>query len=177
MDFTGKILNISKDLLTGKWNITLQVNEKPTEAMQKLMESNLLTIVFKIFRKKRSLDANGLFWHCVGELAKSQNPPLSKWEMYLRVLKDYGYYTTIKVRKDALEMTKRQWRETEVVAEYEDEVDLLCYFGSSTYDTKEFSVLLDGVIADMKDAGLQPPTSKDMQRALEQWEKMQKWNQ
>ena len=51
---------------------------------------------------------------------------------------------------------------------------MLCYFGSSTYNTKEFSVLLEGVISEMKEARLETPTSEDMRRSLEQWERMQK---
>ena len=48
---------------------------------------------------------------------------------------------------------------------------MLCYFGSSTYDTKEFSVLLDGVISEMREIGLQPPPTEEMKRALETWQK------
>ena len=48
---------------------------------------------------------------------------------------------------------------------------LLCYYGSSTYDTKEFSVLLDGIIEDMKDLGLQPPMPREVRAALEEWER------
>ena len=50
-------------------------------------------------------------------------------------------------------------------------IQLLCYYGSSTYNTKEFSVLLDGVIEHMKDLGLQPPIPRDIRSALEEWEK------
>ena len=48
---------------------------------------------------------------------------------------------------------------------------MLCYFGSSLMNTKEFSVLLDGIISEMKEMGLQTPASRDMQRALEEWER------
>jgi hypothetical protein len=34
-------------------------------------------------------------------------------------------------------------------------------------------VLLDGVISEMKEMGLDTPTSEDMKRSLEQWERMQ----
>ena len=50
-------------------------------------------------------------------------------------------------------------------------VQMLCYFGSSTLDTKEFSVLLEGVVSEMKEMGLTPPPSKEMRRCLEQWQK------
>jgi hypothetical protein len=70
---------------------------------------------------------------------------------------------------------KLQWRECEVIGEIDingtKAVQMLCYFGSSTLDTKEFSVLLDGVISEMKEIGLETPTSQDMKRVFEQWEK------
>ena len=46
---------------------------------------------------------------------------------------------------------------------------MLCYFGSSTYDTKEFSVLLDGVISEMREMGIQTPTSEEMERMKIEW--------
>ena len=51
-------------------------------------------------------------------------------------------------------------------------VQMLCYFGSSTYDTKEFTHLLDGIISEMKEMGLETPTTADMRRSLELWGKM-----
>jgi hypothetical protein len=71
---------------------------------------------------------------------------------------------------------RAQWRECEVIGEVningQKAVQMLCYFGSSTYDTKEFGRLLDGVISEMQEMGLETPASEDMRRALEQWEKM-----
>ena len=49
-------------------------------------------------------------------------------------------------------------------------IDLLCFIGSSEYNTKEFSVLLDGVVQDMEEIHLAPPPSGDVKRALERWE-------
>ena len=47
-------------------------------------------------------------------------------------------------------------------------VEVLCFYGSSTYTTEEFSRLLDGVVSDMKELGLTPPPSREMQAALEE---------
>jgi hypothetical protein len=74
-----------------------------------------------------------------------------------------------------VDAVKQQWRECEEIGKVDingqEAVQLLCYFGSSTYDTKEFSVLLDGVISEMKEIGLAPPPSKHIKEALDQWEK------
>lgn len=176
MNFTGKFQNITKDWQTGQFQITFTVNEAAAiNEVEKIKDSEKLSIKAVQFRKKRSLDSNGLLWHCLGEMAKALRA--DKWDVYLRMLKRYGKYTYICVKPNVVEAVKAQWRESEVIGEVningQAAVQMLCYFGSSTYDTKEFSVLLDGVISEMEEMGLEVPTSQEMQRALDQWEKMQ----
>ena len=171
MQTTGNIIALSKDWATNKLLINLQVDDCPTEEVQALAQCEKLSIEIKKYRKKRSLDANGLLWHCIGEIASVLRT--DKWERYLQMLKRYGKYTYICVKPAVVEAVKAQWRECEEIGKINingtEAVQMLCYFGSSTYDTKEFSVLLDGVISEMREIGLQPPTSEDMKRALEQW--------
>lgn len=146
------------------------------EALERLKDKDL-DIEIKIHREHRSKDANAMLWACLGDIAKELDR--DPWSLYLNALKDYGKYTTLMVRQDAVEDVKKQWREVMEVGDtimYDTDGDavrmvyLNCYFGSSTYDTKEFSTLLNGVIEDMRDLGLTPPPSGDMKRALEQWE-------
>lgn len=124
-------------------------------------------------RKKRSKDANAMLWACLGELASALRA--DKWDVYLQMLKRYGKFTYICVKPGVVEAVKAQWRECEEIGEIDingsKAVQLLCYFGSSTYDTKEFSVLLDGVISEMLEIGITPPPGKHIKEALEQWEK------
>ena len=173
MEFTGEIQGIVKDWNTNKFHITFSVNEGAAiNEVDKLKDTKLSVKAVK-HREKRSLDANGMLWACLGEIAKSMNPPADKWDVYLLMLKRYGKYTYICVKPNVVEAMKAQWRECEVVGDINingtDAVQMLCYFGSSTYNTKEFSVLLEGVISEMVEMGLQPPPTKEMQRALEQW--------
>lgn len=173
MNVTGKLLSVQRDWKSNKLNLTFEVNEQPTEEINQIAECEKLSIEVKKFRKKRSLDANGLLWACLGEIAQALHT--DKWEVYLQMLKRYGKYTYICVKPNVVEAMKAQWRECEVVGDItingKEAVQLLCYFGSSTYDTKEFSVLLDGVISEMAEMGLQTPTSEEMKRSLEAWEK------
>ena len=112
-------------------------------------------------------------WHCIGEIANTVGE--TNWKVYLSLLKDYGQFTYICVHPQAVEAVKKQWREVEELGEISingtKAVQLLCYYGSSTYDTKQFSALLDGVISEMKEIGLEPPTSEEMRRCLEEWER------
>lgn len=174
MDCTGKLKEVSKDIFTNKWNITFTVNEDSIiEAIDSIKECDKLKIKAVKYRNKRSLDANGLLWLCIGRIAESLNA--DKWDIYLRLLKRYGKYTYICVKENVVEAVKLQWRECEVVGEIDingtKAVQMLCYFGSSTYDSKEFSVLLEGTISEMKEMGLETPPSTELRRVMEQYEK------
>lgn len=173
MQFTGAIKDVSVDWTSRKPSITFTINEP--EAMnefEKLKDCDKLTIKATKFRNKRSVSANGMLWACLGEIAGALGA--DKWDIYLHMLKRYGKFTYICVKPAAVEAVKAQWRECEELGKVningQEAVQMLCYFGSSTYDSKDFSTLLDGVVSEMKEIGLTPPPSQEMQRALEQWE-------
>lgn len=159
------------DVTTGKWLLTFETVELP-DIFDKTRDKDL-NLEIKQHRNHRSKDANALLWECIGRLAVALRA--DKWEIYLLMLKRYGQYTYIVVPPNAVEMVARQWRECEAIGDINingrDGVQMLCYYGSSTYDTKQFSVLLDGVISEMKEIGLTAPTSEDMRRSIEEWEK------
>lgn len=173
MELTGTIKDVSLDWKSGKYNLTLSVNERPGEEINTLLQCEKLAVTIAKFRQKRSLDANGLLWACLGQIAAALNT--DKWDVYLRMLKRYGKYTYICVKPHVVDAVKAQWREVEEIGEMEingqKAVQLLCYFGSSTYNSQEFSTLLEGVMDEMEEMGLSRPPSEDMRRALEQWEK------
>lgn len=174
MEFTGKLANVSVDWQTGQPIVSFTVNEVAAlNDIESIQNIEKLVVKAEKWKKKRSLDANAMLWACLSDIAKAMNPPVDKWEVYLQMLKRYGKFTYICVKPNAVEAMKAQWRECEVVGDINingsEAVQMLCYFGSSTYDSKEFSVLLEGVVSEMKEMGLTPPPSGDMKRALEQW--------
>lgn len=174
MEFTGKLIRIVKDYSTGGWAVTFSINEdEALEASNSLIDK-LLSVKATVYRKKRSIDSNALFWACVTQIANVTHQ--DKWDVYLQKVKAHGKCYPVTVIKEGLADLQATWRETEVVGEWTDELGItkcsvLCYPGTHLYNTKEFSSLLEDVIEDMKDLGLQPPTSQEMQRSLEEWEK------
>lgn len=122
-------------------------------------------------REKRSLNQNALLWECLGQMASALRA--DKWDVYLQMLKRYGTYTYICVKPKAVEAVKKQWREVEEIGKVDingqESVQLLCYFGSSTMNGHEFSVLLDGVMSEMKEMGL-PTPDRDFERIMKQLE-------
>lgn len=172
MECTGTLKAVNRNYISGKWEATFEINEDITGSVDSIKDKQL-AITAKQYRKHRSLDANALMWHCLSEIANAIGA--DKWDLYIQFLKRHGQFTYVVVKPEAVEKMKQIWRACEIVGDIDVNgrhgVQMLCYYGSSTYDTKEFSILLDDIISDMKEIGLEPPTSQEMQRALEQWEK------
>lgn len=177
MNATGKIESITKPIMKGGYLVTLHLDCLPEG-----LDGKLLDVELKAHRDRRSKDANALLWACIRDIEKALNDGCRQatiaettWEIYLRMLKRYGKYTFILVKPEAVEAVKRQWREAEVYREQEvngqTAVQMVCYYGSSTYDTKEMSRLISGVLSEMDEMGLQRPASGDIKRAMEEWER------
>ena len=113
---------------------------------------------------------NRMLWGCIGDIATALRA--DKWDIYLKMLKRYGSYTYICVKPSVVESVKKQWRESEELGEIdingEKAVQMICYFGTSTYNSKELSVLLDGIISEMKEMGLETPSDRELQRIINQ---------
>ena len=178
MERTGKFAGISKNLSTGETVISFVINGQLDESIDEIVKCEKLTITAKPYRKKRSLDANAFLWACLGDIAAHMHPPADKWDIYLLMLKRYGKYTYIVLKPEAVERMRSMWRETEIVGYIsvngEPGVQLLCYYGSSTYNSKEMSVLLDGVVSEMKEMGLAPPPAEEMRQAIRDMERRER---
>lgn len=176
MKTRGALKGIDVPFRSNKAVVSLEVTAAP-EDLEKL-EGLDLDIELKKHRQRRSLDANAMLWACIGEIAAAVR--WDNWSTYLYLLERYGKFTHILVRPDAVQAVEAQWRETKIVGETDVNdpetggltrmVQMLCFFGSSTYDTAEFSRLLDGTISEMRDIGLTPPPTEQMKAALERRE-------
>lgn len=168
----ARLVDIANDWKTGKFRLTFELDTFQPN-MADAIRDVCLRLSVKKWADKRSRDANALFWHCIGEIAKTIRA--DKWTVYLKMLRDYGQYTYICVYPQAVAAVKKQWREVEEIGEINingtRSIQLLCYFGSSTYNTHEFSVLLDGVMQEMRNLEIPTPADEQIERSLQEWEK------
>lgn len=174
MKVTGNLVGANFDL-DGNMQVTIRINEKAEMAqfINDHTKEEKLSVELKKHRDKRSLDANGMLWACIGQIADALRS--DKWQVYLNMLKRYGRFTYIMVLENAVPGVKEVWRECDEVGECivdgRKMVQMLCYYGSSTYDTQEFSILLDGVISEMQEMGLHLPLPEEVEKSLNLWER------
>lgn len=122
-------------------------------------------------REKRSLNANAYLWKLVTEIGNILNK--SKEEVYLQMLIDYGqsemvsilseidvkgYFKYYKLAGTSL-LNGKKFNHYKV------------YKGSSEYDTKEMSILLNGVVQEAKNLGIKTKDDIELERLVEEWEK------
>lgn len=163
MKAKGRITGIQMPFRSKRPVVSFEVQAEP-EALEKYMDIDL-DISFSRHRNRRSIDANAFLWACLGEIARAINS--DTWSIYLYMLERYGKFTHILVKPEAVEQVRQVWRETKIVGEKDGMIQMLCFFGSSTYNTKEFSQLLDGVVSEMKEMHLETPPDEEMKRLLE----------
>lgn len=172
METKARLTDISQSLIDKKTRFTFETSsEIAAEELERLKDSDLRVSVKK-YRKKRSLSANNLFWHMVGQISKATGG--DKWDIYLSLLRRYGRFTYLCVSPSAVKAVREQWRECEewnsLTINGKPAVQLLCYFGSSSYNTAEMARLIDGTMSEMRELGLDLPMTQDIKTALEQWE-------
>ena len=128
-----------------------------------------LDVEIKPHRERRSLDANGLLWVMLGKIAEALRT--DKDAVYLKMLKRYGQYTYVIAKPEAVEKLKQSWRLVEEVGKTKngDGVQLLCYFGSSLYDKREMSVLIDGTVSEAKELGIETMTPRELALIKDAW--------
>lgn len=139
--------------------------------LQAIKDGKEVTVEVKLKRRHRSLDANAALCAMLGDMAAVLHT--SKDELYLQMLERYGVFTHVIVKPNVVERVKAEWRTVRVLGEVtvngQTGIQLQCYFGSSTYNSKEFSVLLDGVISEAKEIGVEYISEADKALMLSEW--------
>lgn len=131
-------------------------------------------VTIKKARKKRSLDANGLYWASLTELARRLE--VSNAYMHNSMIRQYGQPEmygekvayimlpdTDETEQKALEAETYHIKPTSQTREGKDGVTYRAYMlmrGSSTYNTEEFSRLLDGLLEACRNAGVHVMTGR-----------------
>ena len=162
--------------MDGAVNITFTVPSNPREAFLKLRDKDLV-IEIKEYRKRRSLDANALAWKVCDLIGKAISPPIPKEDVYRRAIKDVGEYEPLPIRDDTADAFCAKWAQkgTGWFAEVMGDSKLngyklvFAYYGSSTYDTKAMSILIDYLVDEAKQMDIEILTKSEIELLKSEW--------
>lgn len=120
-------------------------------------------------REKRSLNANAYLWKLVTEIGNILNK--SKEEVYLQMLIDYGQSEMVSILSeiDVKGYFKYYKLAGTSILNGKEFNHYKIYKGSSEYDTKEMSILLNGVVQEAKNLGIKTKDDIELERLIKEW--------
>lgn len=177
MKLSGKIVGANIDFKTNKPVLMLEVNERNDFEMlvDDMRDKDKLSIEVKPYKAKRSLDANAYFFVLADKLAEKLNT--TKEEIYRNAIKEIGGVSeTVCVKNQAVERLCEGWSHNGIgwvtdtfPSKIEGCTNVILYYGSSTYNTAQMSRLIDLIIFDCKENGIQTETPDQIAEMMSRW--------
>lgn len=159
----------------GLW-LCLKVNETaPAREFVLKKQNKLYDCKIKQHRDKRSLDANAYCWVLLDKLADAIRS--TKEEIYLQKVREIGIFRDFILEEAEVKTFRTVWERqgtgwpTEIV-DYSRSGDcqvVRAYYGSSQYNTKQMSRLIDSIVQDCKDLGIETLPPEKLAAMKEEW--------
>lgn len=157
-----------------KQRVTVELDEDFTEAFDRLHGGDV-AIEIKRFRQKRSLDANAYAWVLMDKISAALGLP--KTQVYRGYIRDVGGNCEIvcvpERGADKLcecwALNGLGWQSEQLPSKIPGCINVALYYGSSTYDTAQMSRLIDLIIEDCRELGIETLPPYKLNMLLEDW--------
>ena len=154
---------------------TVRVIAELASYIDSLNDDKEYILTVKEHKQKRSLNANSYAWTLMDKLAEKLR--IAKTDIYRSYIKEIGGNNTLVCVQDAaLDDLLRNWEQkgTGWLAETEKSkldgcTNVRLYYGSSTYDTAQMSRLIELIVQDCKENGIETLTPEELSRMSEEW--------
>lgn len=177
---TGIILKTDTDTNTRKLKISLLVDINNKDVVEQLKNENKLTIELKKWRQKRSLDANSYCWVLCDKIAKElckDGTIVTKEDVYKDAILQIGSFEPFIVQEKTYSKFKRIWEKqglgflVQEVSKKDKCIKVNCYYGSSTYNTKEMSLLIECIVELAKTLNIETKPQSEIDSLLKEWDR------
>lgn len=178
MEFKGKL----NDFVFGVNNrlvatFEVDLNNLSAEELNALKcAKNALKIDIKELREQRSRNANAYAWVLMDKIAKKINT--TKQEVYREIIRNVGVFEILPIREIAVESFCRRWQSKGLgwvcdnlgaCKTLKGYINIVAYYGTSTYNTAEMSRFIDEVIEEAKKLGIDTITTTEKNNLLSLW--------
>lgn len=128
----------------------------------------------KEHKKKRSLDANAYCWVLLQKIADKLNS--SKEEIYRRIIKEKGTFEILPIKDEAINTFINAWQEHGIgwicettKSKLDGYTNVIAYYGSSTYDTKQMAYFIDYIVEEAKELDIETMTPNELESLKNSW--------
>ena len=164
--------------LEGGWLMVKPEREHLGKAMAfvRKHKDRLYDMEVKEHRSKRSLDANAYAWVLIGKLADVMR--IHPIDVYRQTIQDIsGNSEIVPIKEEAVEQFRLAWGHNGLgwicrdmgKSKIPGYRNLMVYYGSSVYNTKQMSVLIDHLIQDCKALDIETKSEEELAALMEEW--------
>lgn len=135
-----------------------------------------ISLECKKWRQRRSLDANAYMWTLVDKIAqKTRQKPV---DVYRHAIKEIpGNSTLVCVQNKAKDVLQQQWQAKglgwqtdELPSKIDGCTNIVLYYGSSVYTTTQMSLLIDSIVEEAKELGIETLTPFELEGMKARWQ-------
>lgn len=132
----------------------------------------------KEYRPKRSLDSNAYCWVLCDKIAKElskEGTITTKEIVYKDAITQIGSFEPMIIEEKAFENFERIWSKqglgfiVQEVSRKDKCIRVNCYYGSSTYNTKEMSLLINLLVELAESLNIETKSENEINSLLEKW--------
>lgn len=177
MQTTGMINDISIDFQTRKPKISILLDSNELTSIEEL-NGLKLNVELKKWYKKRSINANSYCWVLCDKIAKkisTEDAVVTKEDVYKDAILQIGTFEPFIVQESGYEKFKRIWEKQglgfliQEISRKDKCIKVHCYYGSSTYDSKEMSLLIEWIIQEAKVQGIETKSKAEIDSLVKSW--------
>ena len=180
MKLTGKIIDVSLDYLTKKPKITFQIKNQYdilNEEFNKFSKEEEIDIELCEYKKQRSNDANAYCWVLCQKIAEVVNS--TKINVYRKAISEVGQFEILPLKNEAVQTFIDAWSKRGIgwlcqsigESKFRGFTNVVAYYGSSIYDTKSMSKLINWLVEEARGLGIKTLEDIEIEKLIEEWDK------
>ena len=148
--------------------VAFSISGKEYDRISKYHGKDLDGYVVDIYKPKRSDNANAYMWVLIEQIAERSGQP--RGDVYRKAIREAGAYQDIELDNEAVNQFTKIWSSngvgwfTEEIISNDKKTVLRAYYGSSAYNSKQMSRLIDYVVDEAKFWDIETMTPEELMR-------------
>ena len=170
MKLTGQVINMRYDFRTNTTQIVINAEGDILEQMEEYLKARVNIAIDKWYAR-RTKRSNSFMWVLLGELQRRLGIP--KEDIYTEYIHRVGAYEVIHLKNKAVNKFISSWSSNGLgwiceikPSNEEGYTDVLAYYGSSVYDTKQMNQLNQMIVDDCLKFGIETRSEEDLKSLL-----------
>jgi len=170
MKLAGQMINMAYDMKRDLTKIEFHFVGDIRSYLETFLQKKV-NLELKLFHKKRGNNSNAYMWELLGELQDMLN--IEKELLYKEYIRRIGEYVVIPMKEIAVSKFISVWQKNGLgwfcdtqKSNTDGYTNVIAYYGSSSYDVKQMNRLVNLIVEDCREYGIETRTEQDIKSLL-----------